>query len=792
MTPEGGCAPVSGGAKVTSGAARARRRLGGPAPRMTPDLSENALEARLGLAVDVGHSRRDARVHARDLGVELTRDRAVARMALAPGAQLDQMHRLAGVQVEHVADAVGEAQRVRRELGTACLDEAGMLGVRALEPAPEEVGDPCGLELLGDLRPEVGREPLPLDGEHAMALQVAEGAVVGYDLEAVGDRLEAAPGAVAAVAPLPAELGSQVGALVGRKRTYCPVHLVLRARRGLEQERGEQVLLTSPDGEQAHSGRGGLGGSHAIEPEARRRAVGRALALLEVGDRAPAALGALNAGEEARDHLLELAEGHPPELTCLGQGRGEQAQDEVLVGLPAREHPDVRQRRGGEQSAQEVERLGADRAAVGGLGLPVAAREALGGPALDARERLGVGVEERVHSPFVLGPKLRVAPVPIAATRHVRVVGYVARRLLEVGGEPPALKDLGDDVRDPLEGEVRAPELGHRVVPVAEEDALVERRRALALDAARRASRPALEVARELIEEQPAERAAVARVAREESALDGLREVDEREDRSVEVREVGPKRGALLVGEGLDRGAHGGGSLGRSAAGAGVSEVRCVDREPRAGVSRSRRLPHVRSRGDGGAGSGVPGVRQRPAGRRSGPAPALVAAQRSAYRCRRNVGSGLWQDSTARDAAGRRTPARLRCAAASPRNGHGHPPRRLRAPSFLPPTSPLVGLLGIPSPLGPLVVWLAKRESHPAIDDQGKEALNFNLSAFLYAVVLGVVGFVFSLTLGFGVFLFLPVFLAAIVAWIVLVIVGATRASKGELYRYPLTIRFIS
>ena len=89
-------------------------------------------------------------------------------------------------------------------------------------------------------------------------------------------------------------------------------------------------------------------------------------------------------------------------------------------------------------------------------------------------------------------------------------------------------------------------------------------------------------------------------------------------------------------------------------------------------------------------------------------------------------------------------------------------------------------------------MWLAKRESHPAIDDQGKEALNFNLSAFLYAVVLGVVGFVFSLTLGFGVFLFLPVFLAAIVAWIVLVIVGATRASKGELYRYPLTIRFIS
>lgn len=90
------------------------------------------------------------------------------------------------------------------------------------------------------------------------------------------------------------------------------------------------------------------------------------------------------------------------------------------------------------------------------------------------------------------------------------------------------------------------------------------------------------------------------------------------------------------------------------------------------------------------------------------------------------------------------------------------------------------------------MVWLTKRESHPFVDAQGKEALNFNLSALIYALVLGVVGFVFSfVTLGFGLFLFIPLFIAAVVAWLVVVIVAAVKASKGEMFRYPLTIRFV-
>ena len=107
--------------------------------------------------------------------------------------------------------------------------------------------------------------------------------------------------------------------------------------------------------------------------------------------------------------------------------------------------------------------------------------------------------------------------------------------------------------------------------------------------------------------------------------------------------------------------------------------------------------------------------------------------------------------------------------------------------------SALVGLLGIPSPLGPLVVWLVKRDSHPFVDAQGKEALNFNLSALIYILSLFVFGFIFSfVTLGFGIFLFVPAAIAAMVGWVVLVVVAAVKASRGEAYRYPLTIRFVT
>ena len=145
--------------------------------------------------------------------------------------------------------------------------------------------------------------------------------------------------------------------------------------------------------------------------------------------------------------------------------------------------------------------------------------------------------------------------VAVAAAGHRRVVGDVAGALLEVGAEPRALEDLGEDVARPLAGDVGAAELGDAVVAVADEDPLVELGRALALLAVVAARRLRQRVG-ELVEEQAAQRARVARVAREERALHRLRQVREREHRAVEVREMRREAGALGGGQLVGRVAH--------------------------------------------------------------------------------------------------------------------------------------------------------------------------------------------------------------------------------------------
>lgn len=97
--------------------------------------------------------------------------------------------------------------------------------------------------------------------------------------------------------------------------------------------------------------------------------------------------------------------------------------------------------------------------------------------------------------------------------------------------------------------------------------------------------------------------------------------------------------------------------------------------------------------------------------------------------------------------------------------------------------SAFVMFLGIPAVIGPLVVWLIKRDDDPFIDYSGKEALNFNISFLIYGVVAGLL-----IILLIGLILLPIVF----VVWLVLVIVAAVKTSNGEYYRYPLTIRFVS
>lgn len=99
--------------------------------------------------------------------------------------------------------------------------------------------------------------------------------------------------------------------------------------------------------------------------------------------------------------------------------------------------------------------------------------------------------------------------------------------------------------------------------------------------------------------------------------------------------------------------------------------------------------------------------------------------------------------------------------------------------AFLLPVVPIVG--GV---IGPLIIWLIKKEQYPFVDDQGKEALNFQITMLIYGVAAGLLMMV---CVGF---ILLP---AVIIADIVLVVLAAIKANDGIRYRYPypLIIRFI-
>lgn len=99
--------------------------------------------------------------------------------------------------------------------------------------------------------------------------------------------------------------------------------------------------------------------------------------------------------------------------------------------------------------------------------------------------------------------------------------------------------------------------------------------------------------------------------------------------------------------------------------------------------------------------------------------------------------------------------------------------------------SSFIGLLGIPfgNILGPLAVWLWKRNELPFVEDQAKEALNFQITMTLAMMVAGILILVL---------IGLPILLLLILADVVLTIMAAMKANKGEAYRYPFTLRLIS
>ncbi|WP_255516292.1 DUF4870 domain-containing protein [Luteimonas suaedae] len=95
---------------------------------------------------------------------------------------------------------------------------------------------------------------------------------------------------------------------------------------------------------------------------------------------------------------------------------------------------------------------------------------------------------------------------------------------------------------------------------------------------------------------------------------------------------------------------------------------------------------------------------------------------------------------------------------------------------------------GIGCFLGPLIIWLVKKETMPFVDDQAKEALNFNITLAGLFLILFMVGI---LTLGIGFIIVIPIMLIVGIAALVFIIIAAIKANEGVAYRYPVALRLI-
>ena len=99
----------------------------------------------------------------------------------------------------------------------------------------------------------------------------------------------------------------------------------------------------------------------------------------------------------------------------------------------------------------------------------------------------------------------------------------------------------------------------------------------------------------------------------------------------------------------------------------------------------------------------------------------------------------------------------------------------------------LSGLAGIILPasgniVAPLIIWQIKKDNNPFIDEQGKEAVNFQISMSIYLIASIILS---CICIG------VPMIIATIIVFFVFMLIAAVKANNGYHYRYPLTLRFI-
>ena len=90
---------------------------------------------------------------------------------------------------------------------------------------------------------------------------------------------------------------------------------------------------------------------------------------------------------------------------------------------------------------------------------------------------------------------------------------------------------------------------------------------------------------------------------------------------------------------------------------------------------------------------------------------------------------------------------------------------------------PLIGIV-----IGPLAVWLTRRDESEFVAAHAREALNYNITVLLGAIACMLLMLVFvGFLLGTALFIY----------WLAMTLIAAIKASEGHTYRYPFSLRLV-
>jgi len=98
----------------------------------------------------------------------------------------------------------------------------------------------------------------------------------------------------------------------------------------------------------------------------------------------------------------------------------------------------------------------------------------------------------------------------------------------------------------------------------------------------------------------------------------------------------------------------------------------------------------------------------------------------------------------------------------------------------------LAGFAGLLVPfgnvLGPLLIWIIKKEEYPFVEVEGKEALNFQITLSIAAIIAGVLSVVL---------IGIPLLIAIVILAIIFMIKAVMETNEGRPYRYPFNLRLV-